>query len=61
MSKIERIKELVKLLSKASDAYYVDDNPFMTDKEYDKLYDELEALEKETVVMYNYKVAKKEK
>ena len=48
MNKIERIKELVKLLNKASDAYYVDDNPFMTDKEYDKLYDELEALEKET-------------
>ena len=48
MEKIMRIKELVKLLNKASDAYYVDDNPFMTDKEYDELYDELEALEKET-------------
>ena len=48
MDKIYRIKELVQLLNKASDAYYVYDNPFMTDKEYDKLYDELEALEKET-------------
>lgn len=48
MSRIERIKELVKLLSKASDAYYVNDNPIMSDKEYDKLYDELETLEKET-------------
>ena len=48
MDKIERIKELVELLSKASDAYYVNDNPIMSDKEYDKLYDELEALEKET-------------
>ena len=48
MDKIYRIKELVQLLNKASDAYYVDDNPFMTDKEYDKLYDELESLEKET-------------
>lgn len=48
MKKIERIKELVVLLNKASDAYYVNDNPIMTDKEYDKLYDELEALEKET-------------
>lgn len=48
MGKIYRIKELVELLNKASDAYYVDDNPFMTDKEYDKLYDELEVLEKET-------------
>lgn len=48
MSKIERIKELVELLNQAADAYYVDDNPFMTDKEYDQLYDELEMLEKET-------------
>ena len=46
--KIERIKELVEWLSKASDAYYVYDQPIMPDKEYDKLYDELEALEKET-------------
>lgn len=48
MNKIERIKELVELLSKASDAYYVNDNPIMSDKKYDKLYDELETLEKET-------------
>ena len=48
MNKIDRIKELVELLNKASDAYYVNDKPIMSDKEYDKLYDELEALEKET-------------
>ena len=48
MNKINRIKELVKLLNKASDAYYVNDKPIMSDKEYDKLYDELEMLEKET-------------
>lgn len=48
MNKIDRIKELVKLLNKASDAYYVNDDPIMSDKEYDKLYDELEVLEKET-------------
>ncbi len=48
MDKINRIKELVELLNKASDAYYVNDNPIMSDKEYDKLYDELEVLEKET-------------
>lgn len=48
MNKIDRIKELVELLNKASDAYYVKDNPIMSDKEYDKLYDELELLEKET-------------
>lgn len=48
MEKIERIKELVWMLNKASDAYYVKDNPIMPDKRYDELYDELEALEKET-------------
>lgn len=48
MNKIERIKELVGMLNKASDAYYVSDNPIMSDKKYDELYDELETLEKET-------------
>jgi len=48
MGKIERIKQLVELLNKASDAYYVNDQPIMSDKMYDELYDELEILEKET-------------
>lgn len=48
MDQIERIKELVKQLHKASLAYYRDDNPIMSDKKYDDLYDELERLEKET-------------
>ena len=48
MDKIERIKELVNILNSASDAYYVNDNPIMSDKQYDELYDELEALEKES-------------
>ena len=48
MDKINRIKELVNVLHKASIAYYRDDNPVMSDKQYDDLYDELESLEKET-------------
>lgn len=48
MNKINRIKELVDILHKASIAYYRDDNPVMSDKQYDDLYDELEVLEKET-------------
>lgn len=48
MNRINRIKELVDVLHKASIAYYRDDNPVMSDKQYDDLYDELEVLEKET-------------
>ena len=48
MDKINRIKELVNVLHKASIAYYRDDNPVMSDKQYDDLYNELETLEKET-------------
>ena len=59
MNKIERIKELVELLCKASDAYYVNDKPIMSDKEYDKLYDELEALEKETGYILSTSVTQK--
>ena len=59
MDKIERIKELVEMLNKASDAYYVNDNPIMTDKKYDELYDELEALEKETGYILSSSVTQK--
>ncbi len=45
--KIERMKELVKVLSEASYAYYAKDEEVMSNFEYDRLYDELEDLEKE--------------
>ncbi|WP_373898041.1 NAD-dependent DNA ligase LigA [Haloimpatiens sp. FM7315] len=44
----DRIKELVDSLNKKAYEYYVLDNPSTSDKEYDKLYDELVKLEKET-------------
>lgn len=44
----ERIKELTDLLSRASKAYYAEDTEIMSNHEYDELYDELAALEKET-------------
>ena len=47
-SKIARMKELVSTLGKASRAYYAEDREIMSNLEYDRLYDELEALEKET-------------
>ena len=54
MDKTVRIKELVDILNKASKAYYQDANEIMTNFEYDKLYDELVTLEKDTgMVMAN--------
>ena len=47
-AKENRIKELVKLLNEASKAYYAEDTEIMDNFTYDRLYDELEALEKET-------------
>ena len=50
-SKIERINELVKKLNEAAKAYYQDASEIMSNYEYDALYDELVALEKETGVV----------
>ena len=46
-SKNERMLELVELLNKASKAYYQDAQEIMSNYEYDRLYDELQNLEKE--------------
>ena len=48
MNKIDRIKELVELLNKASDAYYNTGDTIMEDKEFDDLLDELKELEEQT-------------
>lgn len=48
LSKVERIKYLVDILNQASKAYYSEDKELMSNFEYDKLYDELVALEAET-------------
>lgn len=47
-SKTDRIKELVKILSEAGKSYYSEGIELMSNYEYDTLYDELSALEKET-------------
>ena len=46
-----RMRQLADELNRAARAYYVLDDPYMSDKEYDALYDELSALEKETGVI----------
>ena len=53
MDKIERIKQLTAQLLVYCEAYYKYDNPLVSDAVYDRLYDELEALEKETGFMLN--------
>ena len=49
--KILRMKELVGILSEAGKAYYQESRELMSNFEYDKLYDELVSLEKETGVV----------
>ena len=48
MENIQRIQTLVKELNVACDAYYIKDNPIMSDKIYDSMYDELTTLELKT-------------
>ena len=45
------MKELVMRLNQASEAYYAEDSEIMSNYEYDRLYDELTELEKETGVI----------
>lgn len=51
MGKIERVKELIETLNIASNDYY-NSTPTMADNEWDKLYEELKSLEKETNIIY---------
>ena len=48
---MDRMHELVKKLNDYAYRYYVLDDPVISDGEYDKLYDELLALEKESGVI----------
>ena len=55
----ERMKELVGLINKYSYHYYVLDEPLISDKEWDKLYDELLLLEKESGIILEDSPSKK--
>ena len=52
--KNKKIEELVEQLNRYANEYYVLANPSITDKDYDKLYDELSNLEKETGYILPY-------
>ncbi|MDE7319440.1 MAG: NAD-dependent DNA ligase LigA [Lachnospiraceae bacterium] len=51
MDQMKRMKELTDRLREAAKTYYQEDRELMSNLEYDRLYDELEALEKETGVV----------
>ena len=48
---IRRMKELTRILLAAARAYYQESREIMSNLEYDRLYDELLALEKETGIV----------
>ncbi|MDE7083443.1 MAG: NAD-dependent DNA ligase LigA [Clostridia bacterium] len=48
---MDKMRTLVDQLNKWAYEYYVLDNPSVSDREYDKLYDELRALEEETGIV----------
>ena len=48
MTKIKHMKSLITQLNTYRDEYYNNANPSVSDQEYDRLFDELAALEKET-------------
>ncbi len=49
---MNRQRELVDILNKYAYEYYVLDNPSVSDREYDRLYDELKKLEEESGEVY---------
>lgn len=54
MEKIERIIELIDILNDLNYHYYTLDDPKVSDVEYDRLYDELVELERETGKVFPY-------
>lgn len=48
---LQRMKTLIAKLTEADIAYYKNDAPIMTDRDYDLLYDELAQLESSTGVI----------
>lgn len=51
MDKLQLMKDKIRILNEASKAYYQENREIMSNIEYDKLYDELLELEKETGIV----------
>jgi DNA ligase (NAD+) len=54
LDKEKRIDELIEIINELNYYYYTLDNPKVSDREYDQLYDELVALEEETGIIRDY-------
>ncbi len=52
-NQLSRIKELVKKLNEAAQAYYAEDREIISNYDYDEMYEELERLEEETGVIFS--------
>lgn len=50
--KINRMQELMELIKAENDAYYLNDSPIVSDREWDAQFDELASLEKETGIIF---------
>lgn len=53
MENLQKQKELNQKLKVAAKAYYIDGKEIMSNFEYDKLYDQLLTLEKETGIIFS--------
>ena len=52
MNYLFRMRELIEQINNADKAYFGEDKPIMTDKEYDALVEELTKIEKETGIHF---------
>ena len=51
-SVIEQMRQLIQLIAKHNHAYYVMDQPTISDSEYDHLFHQLKALEEQYPNLY---------
>lgn len=56
---LSRMKELIQKIAEADTAYFTNDNPIMTDREYDALVDELKSLEASSGIVFANSPTKK--